>query len=149
MNSVADPRMLARLIERLEALRPDAPRRWGTLTPGEMLCHLGDAATRVLEKPSDAHAPQHRVRKWVALRSPLPWPRGAQTAPAIDPRAGGTRPGAFEPDRRRAIAALQAVARAPDERLRGAHALFGRMMPADWKRWAFRHTDHHLRQFGV
>jgi hypothetical protein len=149
MSSIEDPQTLAELVQRLEALRADAPRRWGTLTPGEMLCHLGDAATRVLARPAEPAAPLRRLRKWVALRSPLPWPRGARTAPTIDPRAEGTRPTDFEHDRRRAIAALQAVAQASSGQLHGAHALFGRMNPSDWKRWAFRHTDHHLRQFGA
>jgi hypothetical protein len=116
--------------------------------PGEMLCYLGDAAAGVLGRPP-SDAPHRRLRKWVGLRSPLPWPRGARTAPRLDPRAGGTRPTDFEEDRRRAIEGLRKLALAPDEALAGPHALFGRMTPGDWKRWAFRHTDHHLRQFGV
>lgn len=149
MSSIADPRALARLVQRLEALRPETPRRWGTLTPGEMLCHLGDAATSVLGRPPASDAPLRSVRKWVGLYSPLPWPRGVQTPPQVDPRAGGTRPADFEQDRRRAIATLHTLARAPDGDLRASHELFGRMTPSDWRRWAYRHTDHHLRQFGV
>jgi hypothetical protein len=34
--------------DRLGRLRSDTPRRWGTLTAHEMLCHLGDAAEMVL-----------------------------------------------------------------------------------------------------
>jgi hypothetical protein len=30
-----------------------------------------------------------------------------------------------------------------------AHPIFGRMSPAAWLRWAYLHTDHHLRQFGA
>jgi hypothetical protein len=26
---------------------------------------------------------------------------------------------------------------------------FGAMLPKDWQRWGYRHTDHHLRQFGL
>lgn len=149
MSSVADPRVLARLVQRLEALRPDTPRRWGTLTPGEMLCHLGDAPPRILGRPPSSDAPERRLRKWVGLHSPLPWPRGAKTAPHLDPRVSGTKPGDFEQDRRRAIEALRRFGRAPDTELVASHALFGRMTPGDWRRWAYRHTDHHLRQFGL
>jgi hypothetical protein len=149
VNSVADPKTLARLVQRLEVLRPDTPRRWGTLTAGEMLCHLGDAATNLLGRPPSGEARTHRLRKWVGLRSPLPWPRGARTPPRLDPRLEGTRPTDFEQDRRRAIESLRQLALAPDEVLRATHALFGRMTPDDWKRWAYRHTDHHLRQFGM
>lgn len=149
MSSVADPRVLARLVQRLEALRPDTPRRFGTLTPGEMLCHLGDGPPNILGRPPAAGAPLRRLRKWVGLRSPLPWPHGARTAPHSDPRAGGTKPTDFERDRRRAIAELRRLALAPDAELTASHAVFGRMTASDWKRWAYRHADHHLRQFGL
>jgi hypothetical protein len=33
--------------------------------------------------------------------------------------------------------------------LETAHGVFGLMSLADWQRWAYKHTDHHLRQFGV
>src|SRR5262245_51883887 len=48
MKTVADPNVLQSLKRRLGLLRADTPRRWGTLTPHEMLCHLGDATAMVL-----------------------------------------------------------------------------------------------------
>lgn len=140
---------LGRIENRLRALRPDSVRRWGSLSPAEMLCHLGDAAASVLARPGGESAPQRPLRKWVALRSPLPWPRGARTPPHIDPHVGGTRPGDFEQDRRRAIDGLRAIATATPGALPKAHGLFGAMSANDWRRWACRHTDHHLRQFGL
>jgi hypothetical protein len=149
VNSVADPKSLTGLVQRLESLRPETPRRWGTLTAGEMLCHLGDGFTNVLGRPPARDARLQRLRKWVGLYSPLPWPHGAKTNPRADPRLEGTRPTDFEQDRRRAIEALRKLASAPDELLSASHAMFGRMTPGDWRRWAFRHADHHLRQFGL
>jgi hypothetical protein len=148
VSSIADPRVVARLVARLENLRPDTPRRWGTLAPGEMLCHLGDSATSVLamDAPEASNRP---FRRWIGLRSPLPWPKGARAPTHVDPRAGGTRPGDFERDRRRAIDALRALSTAPDAAFKRSHALFGRMHARDWRRWAVRHTDHHMRQFGL
>ena len=87
--------------------------------------------------------------KWVALYSPLPWAKGAKTDPSADPKLDGTRPGDFEADRERAIEALRAVAATPPEKLSPTHGLFGPMSPRDWYRSCYRHTDHHLRQFGV
>jgi len=148
LRTVADPEALRRLEARLLALRPDSRRLWGSLSPDEMLCHLADAAARVLGRAGGEAKPERTLRKWVALRSPLPWPRGAATPPEIDPRAGGSRPSGFERDRSRALGALRAVAAASGQELPRAHALFGAMSAADWHRWAYRHTDHHLRQFG-
>ncbi len=148
-KSVSDPAALAQLIKRLDALRPESERRWGSLTPGEMVCHLGDAATSVLGRPGQGEGPSRPLMRWVALYSPLPWPRGAKTLPRIDPRREGTKPGDFEEDRRRAAEGLRAVAKATEGALPAAHAVFGRMRAEDWYRWAYRHADHHLRQFGL
>jgi hypothetical protein len=149
MKSIADPAVLAALEKRLEALRPDSKRRWGTLEPGEMLCHLGDAAAGVLGRPGGSPGPRRPLFKWLALRTPLPWPHGRPTLARIDPRREGTKPGDFEADRRRAIEGLRAVAAALPAALPATHFVFGAMEAVDWGYWAYRHTNHHLRQFGI
>ena len=151
MRTVADPAVLRALVARLQALRPDAQRRWGTLTPHEMLCHLGDATAMVLRtRPREAPL-AGRARPFVkllALWSPVRWPRGRATNPMHDPKARGTRPSLFEQDLARAIAGLADLAEAKPSALEPVHGVFGTMSLADWQRWAYKHTDHHLRQFG-
>ncbi|MDH3455485.1 MAG: DinB family protein [Gemmatimonadota bacterium] len=149
MKSISNPAGLAQLIERLNALRPDTPRQWGTLSPGEMLCHLGDATASVLRSAAGEPGRRRPFMKWIALRSPLVWPHGLKTPPRVDPQADGTKPGAFDADRERAVNGLRAVAAAPASALTASHGAFGRMTAQDWHRWAYRHTDHHLRQFGL
>src|SRR5687767_8881637 len=109
MRTVTDPEILQSLRARLGRLRPDTPRRWGTLTPHEMLCHLGDAAAMVLRtRPRKLPMlPRSRpIVKAIALWSPLPWPHGVRTNPMHDPRAEGTRPSDFATDLGRAVAGL-------------------------------------------
>ena len=152
MRTVAEPAAREALIARLAALRPDSARRWGTLTPHEMLCHLGDATDMVLRvRPRRAPVPlrSRPVARWVGLWTPLRWPRGWQTNPAHDPRRDGTRPGEFAADLRRAVAGLEGLAAADPAAVEPAHGFFGVMSLADWQRWAYKHTDHHLRQFGL
>jgi hypothetical protein len=149
VKSVADPHVLNHLIHRIGLLVPATPRRWGTMTAGEMLCHLGDASTSVLGHPGGAPGPKRPIRKWIALYSAIPWPHGMKTPRSVDPRRDGTRPGEFEADRARAISGLQALAAAPPTAFPAAHRIFGHMTPRDWHYWGYRHTDHHLRQFGV
>lgn len=97
MKTVGEPWVLRALIARLNGLRPDRPRRWGTLTPHEMLCHLGDAAEMVLLTRPRTEAVPDRSRpiiKWLALSSPLRWPHGWATNPMTIPahRAPAHRP---------------------------------------------------------
>lgn len=153
VNSLAQAGPHARLVSRLQRLTPDAERRWGSLTPAEMLCHLGDACDSVLgirippgPPPSGVAKP---VLKWLILYSPMPWPKGAKTRPGVDPHRDGTRPGEFERDRARVIDGLAALAAAPAEHLAAAHFMVGPMSRKDWHRWAYKHVDHHLRQFGL
>ncbi|NIR46205.1 MAG: hypothetical protein GWN99_17395 [Gemmatimonadetes bacterium] len=147
-KTVDQPEALAQLIARLEALEPDTRRRWGTLTPGAMLCHLADAASSALEQGSDPGRRRPLLR-WIGLYAPFPWPRGFKAPQRFDPQVDGTRPGDFEEDRAWAIGTLRAIASAPDDAFRPSHYVFGAMRPRDWRRWAYRHTHHHLRQFGL
>ena len=149
MKSVTDPSVLTHLIHRLGLLVPTTPRRWGTMTAAEMLCHLGDATTSVLSHPGGDPGPERPVRKWLALYTSIPWPHGMKTPRSVDPRREGTKPADFETDRTRAIDGLKSLATAPPEAFPVAHRRFGRMTPRDWQCWGYRHTDHHLRQFGV
>lgn len=152
MSTIANPQTLADLLARVAAVRPDSQRRWGTLTPGEMLCHLADASDSVLGRrvppgPPSTDVPRP-VLKWLALYTPLSWPKGAVTRPGVDPHRDGTKPTAFDLDRDRVVTGLRDLAVAPPKQLLTAHSRFGPMSRADWHRWAYRQVDHHLRQFG-
>lgn len=151
-RTVASPAVLQALTDRLSRVRPDTPRRWGTLTSHEMLCHLGDACAMVtLERPRarPVRVRQRRLVKYVWLWLPKQWPRGVPTNPMHDPKVDGTRPGDFDRDRQRVLNALRTIAAAHAGSVEPGHGLFGTMTTRDWQRWAYRHTDYHLRQFGT
>ena len=87
--------------------------------------------------------------KWVALYAPLQWRPGIVTRPEIDQQIAGTCPTDFRSDVAEVRTLLDAIA---NNDLRGTwpdHPIFGRMSSAQWLRWAYLHTDHHLRQFGA
>ena len=87
--------------------------------------------------------------KWIALYTPLRWPPGIPTRPEIDQEAGGTRPADFAADVAEVEPLLERIAAAGTRRSWPAHPIFGRMSGSAWLRWAYLHTDHHLRQFGA
>ena len=140
------------LARRLRAVRPDSARRWGTLTAHQMICHLADSFRMALgdKAVSDMRLPLPRPAvKVIALYLPIRWRAGILTSPEIDQRCDGTRPIDFAAD----VAAVETLMRAVATRDAGVHwpthPAFGPMSRRDWMRWAYLHTDHHLRQFGV
>ncbi len=143
----------ADLVSRLERLAPGSAGRWGSLTAAEMLCHLGDSFESVLGvRVPPGPTPSGRARpvfKWLILYAPVPWPKGVKTRPGVDPHLDGTRPGDFQRDRARVITCIDRLAAAPAASLARIHFMVGPMSRKDWHRWAYKHVDHHLRQFGL
>jgi hypothetical protein len=152
MKSLARERDQAEIFARLGQLRPDSVRRWGRMSVHQMVCHLADANRMALGQKA-ATAPcgllQRTVVKWVALYAPMRWPPGIVTSPELDQLGVvATPPSAFAAD----LAEVEALLRlmlADTRSLTRPHPVFGPMSEAAWLRWAYLHTDHHLRQFGV
>lgn len=148
MGTLNDPEHRSALLARLGRLTPDASRQWGTMTPHEMLCHLSDgyrAANGVLACAPVDNVFTRTVLRWVALHLPMPWPHGAKTMPEADPRRRGTKPATWASDHAELLRLVRTFV--PIEGR--AHPLFGPLSADEWGVWAWRHADHHLRQFGI
>ena len=122
------------------------------MTAPEVVCHLSDSframlGERVVAESFRWSSARRRLVRFVALNTPLPWPKGVATLPEVNPHRGGTRPTAFESDRAELLALLHRFV-APETRY-VAHPMFGAMTRSEWMLWTFRHVDHHLRQFGL
>jgi hypothetical protein len=152
MKTLAKAQDKAEILRRLRDLRPDSVRRWGRMSAHQMVCHLCDAfRVATGEKPvRDADRLMRRtVVKWIALYGPLRWPPGIQTTPEVDQEREGTRPVEFAADLARCEALVECITTDPATCEGRMHPIFGRMSRAAWLRWAYLHTDHHLRQFGA
>ena len=153
MRSLANPADVGDLRRRIQLVRADSPRRWGQMTPAQMLCHLHDSFVmgrtgRPLS--SVAHLGNRTVVKWIALYAPIRWPQGVLTRPEIDQVAGGgTPPAVFDQDVAALLADLDQAT--TDERFfhDRTHPIFGPLSRAAWLRWGWLHVDHHLRQFSA
>jgi hypothetical protein len=152
MKTIARDSCLAELVQRLKTVQPGSPRRWGRMTAHQMVCHLGDCCRMATgeKQVGPASGLLHRtVIKWIALYAPMQWRPGIVTRPEVDQEGGGTHPGEFAADVANAEQLLAAL-RARNQRAEWPeHPIFGRMSREDWLRWAYLHTDHHLRQFGA
>jgi hypothetical protein len=153
MKTMAREDCRAEIIRRLGDVTPASIRRWGRMSAHQMICHLIDSFRMMTGEKTVSDATgvlQQTVIKWIALYAPLRWPPGIPTRPEIDQEICGPSPGTFGDDvaslvsvLERAIAARQTAVDHPE------HPIFGRMSRAAWLRWAYLHTDHHLRQFGA
>jgi hypothetical protein len=153
MKTLASSRDKAELLRRLKEVRPDTARRWGRMSPHQMVCHLTDAFRFAMgQKPANdvSTVATRTIVKWIALYAPARWPQGIVTVPEIDQQRAGTPPIEFAADvaeLERIVDSISAHARAFAWEPR--HPIFGRMSESDWLRWSYLHMDHHLRQFGV
>ena len=152
MKTLAQPRYKAEIVRRVRTVHPESARRWGQMTAHQMICHLCDSFRMATggKLVSDASGRMQRTLvKWIALYLPVQWPVGLQTRPEVDQQCSGTRPVEFASD----VAELETLLEFIATREKGfdwpEHPVFGRMSQTAWLRWAYLHTDHHLRQFGA
>jgi len=152
MKTLARQGDRAEILQRLRAVRPESTARWGRMSAHQMVCHLADSMRMLTgEKPVSRASSllQQTIVKWIALYAPLQWPPGIPTRPEIDQELGGTKPADFAADVAQFESLLQQVLTSPMSLDGQLHPIFGRMSEAAWLRWAYVHTDHHLRQFGA
>lgn len=115
----------------------------------QMASHVGDASEAVLKArpfPSKRPRPSPLIRTLVLYLMPR-FPLGAHAG--ANPAAKVLDAAAFASDVERAVTSLERMAAAPAESFAPQHPIFGSMSRKQWLRWAYLHTDHHLRQFGA
>lgn len=150
-KTILDPKARSALADRILKLTPETPRRWGTLTVGGMVCHIGDGMEQGLGRRPDTDRSNFFLRtvvKFLVLHM-LPMPKGASTSDKMDPSKDGTHPQEFERDRNRVLALLEETANRPEDRPFAPHPVFGPMTREQRGILTWKHLNHHLRQFGV
>src|SRR5262245_48953049 len=148
MHTMFDAADREAILRRVAALTPTSQRKWGQFSVGGMLCHLQDSTKMALgELPVELKSkkafrvfPLKQLLLYVA-----PFPKGAPTAPEL---LQGV-PVDFETDKARLGELLTQVAVGPHEGPGPVHPLFGPLSRQEWGVAGYKHTDHHLRQFGV
>ena len=146
------PECRQEILSRLGRLNGDSPRVWGRMNCGQMICHLRDCFLGVMgERPMEIPRgfSLMPLMKKIVLYAPIPWPQGAPTRPEFDQEAGGTPPAEFHRDMQGLLDSIARFTAEPRTFAFAPHPMFGRMSEKDWMRWAYLHSDHHLRQFGA
>ncbi|HEV7839084.1 MAG TPA: DUF1569 domain-containing protein [Gemmatimonadaceae bacterium] len=146
-KSLSDARTRQDLLARLERLKPETTPLWGKMSAPQMLAHVGDwmLMARGELKTASKNLPfRYPVVKQLLIYW-LPFPKGVPTAPELLSR----RPAAWSAE----CAAVRRYVESFGDRVPKAawpeHPAFGRMSSRAWNVLAYRHTDHHFRQFGI
>jgi hypothetical protein len=135
----------AQIITRLRRVTPDRVPHWGTLTAPRMLCHVTDQ----LRVATGAISGRHRdsllrrtVLKWLVVNTSMRAPPGkVQTVPEML----STAPTSWDTDLATCVRLIGEVGLG---KTNGRHPAFGTLSAREWGRIAWKHFDHHLRQFG-
>ena len=135
---------------RIAALTVEATPAWGKLTVEQMLSHLVQAN----ELPFIASVPDRSSFMSRIVIRPLvlyvmPIPKEVKTSAEMDQKQKGRRPEGFDNDKMTLIGSIEKLGTLPPEHRCLAHPFFGPMSAKQWGRLAYKHMDHHLRQFGV
>jgi hypothetical protein len=147
MPSLRDSQARRELLLRLDRLTATSVPRWGRFDAARMLCHvrdclemaLGDRPTRPAGKRLFHLFPlKHLLLYW------LPFPKGAPTAPELLESS----PRDFPSDRQAVADLLNRLAETPPDVPGPQHPLFGRLTNEEWNVLEWKHTAHHLKQFG-
>jgi hypothetical protein len=147
MKMLHDPVHRAELEKRLAALRPDTPRKWGTMSVDQMLWHVNRTLQLHL---GEITAPRERVSlprgvmKVLVLN--LTWPKGTPTLAAL---VAKEKQYDFAQERQRCLELLDRFAQRRLDEEWPENPIFGKVSGADLSRLQAKHLDHHLRQFGV
>ena len=98
VKNLFEPGRAAELTERIERLRADSPRQWGTMTAPQALAHCAVAMEWAV---GDTHAPRMMIGRVIgplarrmAVRNDDPMPKNAPTSPDLriaDEHDDGTR----------------------------------------------------------
>lgn len=146
MRHMFDRKSVVALQERMARLTVDSTGRWGSLSVSKMVCHLADQMRFALSSDSEVKVmkgPPMVVRHLIRLY--LPWPKGAPTIREMMV----TDPQSLENDIRKASWLMDDFFHASDQQLWPNHPFFGPLDGKGWAKLTWRHSDYHLKQFGV
>jgi Protein of unknown function (DUF1569) len=136
------------ICQRIGSVTSASVPRWGQMDAKAMLTHLKQSAQMALGELPVASKSKRLFQvfpiKHLILHV-VPFPKGAPTAPELlVPDAA-----AVDAIRSELVSLVERIGAGPREGYGPVHPLFGKLSFREWGVATYKHTDHHLRQFGV
>lgn len=135
------------MLTRIGKLEPGSIAEWGKLSVTGMMYHYVTVTKEILQAPQSEKKPtlKQQLFKIVGLYLMAQFPKGVKSS---DKYTAASAQLDFEREKECLINIVKHAA-AYDKPIYGEHPFFGPMQTRDWKRFLYKHLDHHLRQFGV
>lgn len=138
------------LIHRINQLTPMTQRRWGKMTVDQMLAHICVPYEQALGERNDGPSMFMKIMLRLFFKNSMvnevPYKQNLPTAPSfivVDRRD-------FEREKARIIAYIERVEKLGAEHFENKEQItLGKLKSIEWNNLLYKHTDHHLRQFGV
>ena len=144
MKNLFNEAELKLITDRLNGLEGTEQRLWGKMTLGQMLRHCRLQLDMALK-----HVPAKDIfpspMQWITKHTfgfMIPWPKNLVAAPEMKV----TKDAEFAKERE---LLLERIAQMQLQNDFGSHPFFGKMNKEEWGKIAYKHLDHHLRQFGM
>lgn len=150
MKNLFEPAAVAEVKERLLHLRSDSARQWGKMNASQAVAHCSAGMELALGDRLPPRLLIGRIIGWavkpMALGNDEPMRRNSPTVPGIEVEDERD----MEPERMRLSGLIDRfTAAGPVGCTTHPHSFFGRLTPQEWAILAYKHLDHHLRQFGA
>ncbi len=150
MKTIRNEADKARLIARINKLNGDEKALWGKMSVNQMVSHLVQAGEMPFghELKSQSNFVSRNIVKTLILYV-LAMPKEVKTSAEMNQQEYGRKPLEFAEDKNTIINLTNKIGSLSEEFKCFEHPFFGKMNAKEWAIIAYKHTDHHLKQFGV
>ncbi len=148
MGSILNEADCAAICERIASVTTTSASRWGRMDAAAMLSHLKLSALMALWELPVASKSKRLFQAFPVkhlILHVVPFPKSAPTAPELLVR--DTAP--LDAIRTELLSLVQRIGRRPRDGAGPVHPLFGQLTFGEWGVATYKHSDHHLRQFGA
>ncbi|MBK8465425.1 MAG: DUF1569 domain-containing protein [Chloracidobacterium sp.] len=150
MPTIRNQTERTKLIERLNKLTGEEKAAWGKMNVNQMVSHLVQAGDLPFSASlSDKSTFFSRTFIKPLILYVLPMPKEVKTSPEMNQQESGRKPLEFDVDKGLVIDLINRLGDLPVDHDCKYHPFFGKMNAKEWAVIAYKHIDHHLKQFGV
>lgn len=149
MKSIFDKAVFEEVIARVEKLTPTTSRLWGTMNVSQMLGHCAEGVKMGngelnLKRSLPGYVFGRAMKSMYTNEKPFRHniPTESNLLVKYDPK--------FDREKERFLALITRFHQKGEAGVtKHPHPFFGKLTPEEWGIGMYKHTDHHLRQFGV